>query len=203
MAWTIKGDYFENCNCDILCPCITSSMQEPADNDRCRVPLVCHIDEGAFDDVALDGLNFIMVADTPAIMGEGNWRVALYIDERATDSQRNALGAILSGEHGGVPEMLAGVTGEVLGVKYVPIDYEIDGKRRRVAVPGIMDFQVDGVTAAGGDAVMEITNVRHPMGTSLAIAKSENGQYDDADYNFAFDNTGKNGHYSAFAWQGG
>ncbi len=203
MAWTIKGDYFENCNCDILCPCITSSMQAPADNDRCLVPLACHIDEGAFDDVNLDGLNFILVADTPAVMGEGNWRVALYIDERADEPQRNALGAILSGEHGGVPEMLGAVTGEVLGVKYVPIQYEIDGARRRVTVPEIMDFEVTGVFAPESEAVMEITNVHHPMGTALAIAKSDTGRYDDSDYNLAFDNTGKNGHYSAFAWQGG
>ena len=43
MSWEITGEYFENCNCDILCPCITSSLQGPADNERCQVPLIIHI----------------------------------------------------------------------------------------------------------------------------------------------------------------
>ena len=76
--------------------------------------------------------------------------------------------------------MLAALTGEVLGIKYVPIQYEIDGKRRRVVVPGIMEIQVEGVIATGHDEVMEITNVRHPMGTSLAVAKADHGHYDEA-----------------------
>jgi len=203
MAWQIEGDYFENCSCDILCPCITSSLQGPADYERCLVPLVCHIHRGSYEDVSLDGLSFAMVVDSPAVMSEGNWRVALYIDERASDSQRNALGAILSGEHGGVPEMLAGVTGEILGVKYVPITYVIDGKRRRAEIPGIMEVEVEGLTVPGEDAVMEITNVHHPMGTRLPIAKGLVGRYKDSDYDFAFDNTGRNGHFREFAWQGG
>ena len=203
MAWKLTGEYFENCNCDILCPCITSSIQEPADNDRCYVPLICHVDEGSFDDVSLDGLNFILVVDSPAVMGEGNWRVAGYIDERANDSQRDALGAILSGDHGGTPEMLKSLIGEHLGVKFVPIQYTSVNGRRRVEVPGIMEFEVEGITSPGSDEVMEITNVFHPMGSNLPITKSLHGQYDDPDYDLAFDNTGKNGHYREFAWQGG
>jgi hypothetical protein len=38
MAWQLSGEYLENCNCEILCPCITSSLQGPADNERCYVP---------------------------------------------------------------------------------------------------------------------------------------------------------------------
>jgi hypothetical protein len=202
MAWRIAGDYFENCSCNVLCPCITSSLQEPADYDRCRVPLVCQIREGSFDDVSLDGLCFIVVADTPAVMGEGNWRVGVYIDERADERQTDALGTILSGEAGGPLSVLAPLIGEQLGVKKVPIQYESDGHRRRVVVPGIMEFEVEGITAPESDEVMEITNTIHPMGANLAIATSTKGVYDDPDFNLSFDNTGKNGHYREFAWQG-
>ena len=104
MTWNIKGEYFENCNCDILCPCLTSGMQGPGDQERCLVPMICKIHKGAFNEVQLDGLNFIMVIDAPAIMSEGNWTVALYIDEAADEAQRQAIIAILSGGHGGVPE---------------------------------------------------------------------------------------------------
>jgi hypothetical protein len=202
MTWKLQGEYFENCNCDILCPCITSSMQGPADYDRCLVPLIANIRKGSFEDMTLDGLNFIMVIDAPAVMSEGNWRVAVYIDERATDDQRQVLGSILSGVNGGPPQMLAGLIGEQLGVKFVPITYTSDNLRKRVEVPGIMEFEVEGITAPGSDTAIEITNVAHPMGSNLPIAKSLSGSYNDPDYDFAFDNTGKNGHYREFIWQG-
>lgn len=202
MTWQIQGEYFENCNCDILCPCITSSMQGPADYDRCLVPLIANIHKGTFQDVTLDGLNFIMVMDSPAVMSEGNWRAAVYIDERASGDQRQALGAILSGAHGGPPQMIAGLIGEQLGVKYVPITYTSDGLHKRVEVPGIMEFEVEGITAPESDTAIEISNVAHPMGANLPVAKSLKGIYNDPDYDFAFDNTGRNGHYREFVWQG-
>ena len=45
MAWKLEGDYFGNCSCDVLCPCLTSYMQAPADTERCLVPLVARVDD--------------------------------------------------------------------------------------------------------------------------------------------------------------
>ena len=87
-------------------------------------------------------------------------------------------------------------------MKKVPIQFEMSGLRRRVVVPGIMEFEVEGITAPDSDKVMEITNTVHPMGSDLPIAKSLKGVYNDPDYDFAFDNTGKNGHFREFSWQG-
>jgi hypothetical protein len=200
MAWQLRGEYLENCNCDILCPCITSSLLGPADHERCYVPLVMHISEGYSDGVRLDDLNAILVVDSPAVMASGGWRVAVYLDERADERQREALGAVLSGAHGGPPAMLAGLVGEQLGVKFVPITFTSDGDRKRVEVPGIMEFEVEGLHAPDSP-VMEIVNVFHPMGSNLPIARSVIGRYNDPDFGFSFDNTGKNGHFREFAWQ--
>ncbi len=201
MAWQLTGEYLENCNCDILCPCITSSLQGPADNERCYVPLAMHIREGHSDDVRLDGLNAVLVVDSPAVMAEGGWRVAVYLDERADEQQRAALGEVLSGARGGPPEMLAGLVGEQLGVKFVPISFSSDGDRKRVEVPGIMEFEIEGLHSPNSAGVMEIVNVFHPMGSNLPIARSITGRYSDPDYGLSFDNTGKNGHFREFAWQ--
>ena len=182
MSWQLRGEYLENCNCDILCPCITSSLQGPADNERCYVPLAMHISEGHNDGVRLDGLNAVLVVDSPAVMGQGGWRVAVYLDERADEQQREALGAVLSGARGGPPEMLAGLVGEQLGVKFVPISFTSDRYRKRVEVPGIMEFEVEGLRAPDSPAVMEIVNVFHPMGSNLPIARGVTGRYNDPDY---------------------
>ena len=201
MAWQLKGEYLENCNCDILCPCITSSSLGPADNERCYAPLAIHISEGHSDGVRLDGLNAVLVVDSPAVMGDGGWRVAVYIDERADETQREAFGAVLSGAQGGPPGMLAALVGEQLGVKFVPISFTSDVNRKRVEVPGIMEFEVEGLHAPNSSGVMEIVNVLHPMGTNLPIARSITGRYSDPDYDLSFDNTGKNGHFREFSWQ--
>ena len=35
MAYQITGTYFENCNCDVACPCGASNLVLPATNERC------------------------------------------------------------------------------------------------------------------------------------------------------------------------
>jgi hypothetical protein len=200
MSWSIHGDYLENCNCDVLCPCITSSLQAPADHERCFVPLALRIETGSADGVSLDGLGAVLVCDTPQVMGEGGWRVAVYIDEDADDAQREALASILSGARGGPPALLAGLVGELLGVKYVPMEWLQDGERRGVTIPGILDIEVEGLRAPEAGGVMTIANIMHPMGPDLALARSRRGTYADDMGIAAFDNTGLNGHYRAFDW---
>ncbi len=200
MTWSLEGEYMENCSCDVLCPCITSSMTGAADTERCLVPLALHIDKGEKDGVSLDGLNAVMVVDAPQVMADGGWRVAVYLDERADEQQQAALGEILSGELGGPPATLAGLVGEQLGVRVVPINYTSEEGRKRVEVPGIMDFEIEPLRNPETGEVHEITATIHPMGSNLAIAKSVRGHFDD--FGLSFDNTGKNGHYREFAWQG-
>jgi hypothetical protein len=202
MAWTLDGEYFENCSCEILCPCVTSSLAGPADSERCQVPMFMHIDRGEKDGVSFDGLNAVLVIDSPQVMGEGGWRVGLYIDERADESQRGALGEILSGAVGGPPAMLTPLLGEMLGVKYVPITFESDDAHKRGEVPGIMEVEIEPVTNPETGAVLEITNTIHPFGSNLPIARSVEGRYNDPDFGLSFDNTGKNGHFRQFSWSG-
>jgi hypothetical protein len=198
MSWSLQGEYMENCSCDVLCPCITSSMAGPADTERCLVPLALHIEKGEKDGLSLDDLNAVMVVDSPQVMGEGGWRVAVYLDERADEEQQAALGAILSGELGGPPALLAGLVGEQLGVRVVPIRYTSEEGRKRVEVPGIMDFEIEPVRNPETGEVLEVTSTIHPMGSNLPIARSVRGHFDD--FGLAFDNTGKNGHYREFVW---
>lgn len=202
MSWQLKGEYFENCSCDVLCPCVTSALQEPGDAERCWVPLFLRVDDGHFADTRLDGLNVVMVIDSPPRMADANWRVGLYLDERASEQQQQALLAILSGEHGGVPEMLRPLIGEQLGVKVAPIHYSGEGHRRRGEIPGIAEFDVENIVVAASGEPVTIKNVFHPMGSELPVSRSHVGRFDDPDFGLAFDNAGKNGHISQFDWRG-
>src|ERR1700751_210950 len=95
--WHLSGDYFENCNCSVVCPCFVSKnapLTSRPTEGVCDVAFAFHIESGSYDGTALDGLNVALAVHTPGPMADGNWSVAAYIDERADEKQTEALGAI-------------------------------------------------------------------------------------------------------------
>ena len=134
MAWRLDGTYFESCSCDEVCPCTWSALTAKATLDRCRALLAYHVDSGEIDGVDVSGLSFALFLDTPPVMGEGNWRVGVYLDDAASDRQAEQLGAVLSGQLGGPPAMLGPLIGEMLGVEKAPITYSDDGRGHHVRI---------------------------------------------------------------------
>jgi hypothetical protein len=202
-AWSIAGEYFENCNCAVACPCLFSTqapLTSTPTEGTCEAGFAFHVDRGAFGDVALDGLNVALVTRTPGPMIEGNWAVALYVDERADGRQREALQAIFTGQAGGVMGELAPLISEVLGVKAAPIRYAVEGKRRSVEIPGVMAVAVRPVpSVVGEDAELVATNAHAFAPEGVAIAVGEPGST-WADYGLRWDNSGRNGLYAAIRW---
>jgi hypothetical protein len=199
--WQISGEYFENCNCDVVCPCLFSpnpQLTSAPTQGACEVGFGFHIDRGRFGDTALDGLNVGVMARTPGAMAEGNWSVGLYLDERADETQRGALQAIFTGGAGGVMSNLAPLIGNVLGVKAVPINWTKDGKRRSLEIPGIAHLAVHAAPALG-NAEIWATNAHPfaPEGVSMAVGDPDSIW---EDYGMRWDNSGKNGHYAPLSW---
>src|SRR5690348_3902487 len=127
MAWKVEGDYFENCNCDLMCQCVF--LNDP-NQGHCDVGVAWHVQKGDFDGTRLDGLNVVGVVHSPANMTKGNMEIALYLDSKADGKQAEALGKIFSGGAGGHMAAIAPLISKVLGVKSVPIEFKIDGKVR-------------------------------------------------------------------------
>ena len=88
MAWSVEGTYIEACNCEAACPCIFLS---PPTEGECKAVVGWHVDKGRHGDTSLDGLNAALIAYAPGNMKDGQWKVALYLDERGNDAQRTAL----------------------------------------------------------------------------------------------------------------
>ena len=199
--WQIAGDYFENCNCDVVCPCLFSTnapLTSKPTTGACELPIAFHINSGSYGNVTLDGLNVVMIARSPGRMGEGNWSVALYLDERANEQQRQALEAIFSGSAGGPLGALAPLISTVLGAKSVPIIYQIEGKRRSVEIPNIMHLAVQPLPSLDPNNEIWALNA-HPFSPKLAMAVGDqNSTW--ADYGMNWDNSGKNGHYASINW---
>jgi hypothetical protein len=200
MAWSVQGTYFENCNCDFVCPCIVSGLTEPATQDRCNNVFAFHVDRGEVDGVDVSGKSVVLVLDAPAMMGEGNWRVGLIMDATASPEQADALAGVLSGQLGGPMAMLAPLIGEMMGMEYAPIDYVDDGVRHSVKVGDLVDVEIEDVVIPGNESgeILRLSGVVHPVGSTITLAKGARGRVEA--FGLSFGNAGKNGHSAPFAW---
>src|ERR1700692_694585 len=86
---------------------------------KCTVLVAWHIDKGNFGAVQLNGLNVALLATTPGHMMQTKWKVALYLDDKASGTQQKALGGIFSGQAGGHLAVLGPLIGGVRGSKAV------------------------------------------------------------------------------------
>lgn len=200
--WHISGEYFESCNCAVVCPCLFSTNRpftsKPTEG-FCDTAYACHINTGSHGDVVIDDLNAVMMAHMPGSFAEGNWSIALYLDERADAWQRRALQAIFSASAGGPLGIIAPLISTVLGVKFVPITFKVEGKRRSIEIPKTMHIAVKALPSTG-DSQNEIWALNaHPLAPRLALAVGDQDSVWE-DYGMSWDNSGKYGHYASISW---
>jgi hypothetical protein len=202
MAWQIRGEYFETCSCDYLCPCPTSNLTARPTQGWCTFAFVQHIEQGQYDGVTLDGLNFAIIGRTPEEMAKGNWTVGVITDERASPEQQQAIVAIASGQAGGPMAPLSGLISNFAGVEARPIRFDKDGLQRSASIPEMLDQALEGVAGANGSEPIYLDNVGHPVNTRLALAHGTRSHVHA--FGIDWDNTsGKNnGHFAPFDWRG-
>jgi hypothetical protein len=131
-------------------------------------------------------------------MADGNWRVGVFMDQRASDQQAGKLGGVFSGEMGGPMGALAPLISEMLGIERAPITYTDDGRRHRVVIGDAVDIEIEDFIPAGGQEVSRLTGMAHPANSTLTIARATASRVDA--FGLQFSNNGKNGHSAPFAW---
>jgi hypothetical protein len=79
-----------------MCPC-NFSFDHGATYDYCRVTLVFDIRSGEIEGTDVGGRTLALIADTPKVMTEGNWRVGIFVDDGASDEQVEKLTGVFGG----------------------------------------------------------------------------------------------------------
>jgi hypothetical protein len=133
-------------------------------------------------------------------MAEGNWRVGVYLDDAASDSQAERLGAVLSGQLGGPPAMLAPLIGEMLGVEKASITYSEDGRGHHVRIGDAIDVGVTDFVALEGQDPVRLTNVFHPSNTTLTVAPAMAAHL--STFGIDWGREGQSGFSAPFSWAG-
>jgi hypothetical protein len=180
MSFAVEGDYFETCQCDVSCPCI---WQKPADREECDLIIAWHVSKGEKDGVDLSDMNAVLAVHAPKQMTDGGWKVALYVDDRATPEQSEALGAVFSGGAGGHLAALAPLIGEVAGVAPAAITFDRSNGSLHAEVAGVLTMSAEEINGMDGASTPVITNplmgaITQPLTQAKAGDVSYHGHWD-------------------------
>jgi hypothetical protein len=200
VSWRLSGTYFENCNCDVACPCAVSGFILPGDNERCIVLLAFRVDSGEIDGVDVSGLSYAVVADAPGAMAEGNWRVGLLLDAAASPEQADALAAVGLGQRGGRRRRSTPSSASCSALESAEIELVEDGPRHSVRIGDFADVEVEDFWPEGADEPTRLTGVPHPVSTTLTAARATRSRV--RAFGIELDAVGKNGHAAPFSWTG-
>ena len=200
MAWRLEGAYTENCNCEVVCPCVASAFAAPATYDRCTAMFAWHIESGEVDGTDVSDLSVVLVLDTPRQMSEGNWRVGMFMDDRASEEQAEKLGGIFSGQMGGPLANFVPLISENLGMEVASIEHIDDGLRHRVRVGDAIDVEIeDLVSPVDPDGPLpKLTQTRHPANSDMTPARSLSARVQGLGIDFSGE--GKSGISTRFSW---
>jgi hypothetical protein len=204
--WHVAGDWFDVCKCTVPCPC--TFAQAPSEGD-CEGVLAWHIREGRYGDVPLNGLNVVGLGafEGNVWAGEAKVTVGMFLDERADERQREALQMIFGGQAGGWPGEFANFIGEVRGIEYVPIEFEIadDLAFWRAEVPGKVDARAEALTGPTTPPGKRV-QVHNPPGAEVGpgqVATWGRATADRAEgFGFSWDWAGRSSKHFPFEWSG-
>ena len=194
--WKLQGDYFEGCNCDSICPCLFFS--DP-DKGFCNVAVAWHVEKGHYDGTQLDRLNAVAVFVAPGNMfSVPKWKAALYLDDSATEEQKEALSKIFSGQSGGFFAAPANFIGEMLGIKSAPITFGMEGKRRWLHIPDYLNLEIEAIKGGDQNKDSVVTNPAFTVAPGYDPVISRSTKHSYKDLGLEWDSSGKNGFYSKF-----
>ena len=185
--WKASGDWFDVCKCNIPCPC--EFAQAPT-YEECGGILAYHIKKGNYGDIPLDDLNVLALGSFKGNIwtGDGLTRVnmAIFFDEKANEKQREALNMIFSGRAGGFMAEFAKLIGEIRGIEYASIKFELadDLSYWSAEIPGKILARAEaltGPTTPPGKRVQTINPPGSEVGPGGGVATWGRSLADEAD----------------------
>ena len=170
MGWQVAGSYFEGCNCEAICPCRSVHGQPGGASTYgvCFGVLSWHVQHGHAGELDLSDLMVVMTLRYhDKVQPSTKWEVVLYVDDRATDEQGDALAAIFLGRAGGtVARQYGPAIGDVHTIRRARIRLEHVARRKRIDVAGYITVEAEGPASGENDVRCGIPGYDHP-GTEL------------------------------------
>ncbi len=181
MAYEIEGKLLEVCTCNVLCPCWVG---EDPDYKTCDTTIAWGIEKGTIDGVAVGGLTFAVSAHIPKnILIPKSWKAVVFVDERATPQQEDALLRLFTGQLGGPVADLAGLIGEVVAVERAPITFSVEGGSGRLTIGQRVEAEMAPfIGATGNPTTLAETVFSTIPGSPVYASKASRYNRDGSDH---------------------
>lgn len=143
-SFKVKAMSLEACSCAHGCNCQFGGFPNEG---ICEFLIGYEVRDGKFGDVNLNGVKFVVAAKYPNAIHEGNGHVALFIDDKATADQVNAIATICTGAQGGMPwEAIAATVTRLEGPIQKPISMNLNGPRSSFSVEDVLEVSATPLT---------------------------------------------------------
>lgn len=206
--WNLSGDWFDVCKCNIPCPC--TFAQTPSYGD-CDGVLAYHIKKGQYGEISLDGLNVLALSYFKGNIWSGNTKVdiAVFFDERANKEQRDALNMIFTGRVGGFMAEFANLIGEVRGIEFAPIKFEIadDLAYWSAEIPGKVFAKGEALTGPMTPTGKRVQTINAPgsevgPGTVATWGTAVTDEVNAPEVRYQWKRSGRSSKHIPFNWSG-
>lgn len=200
MTYHLEGRLLEVCDCRVLCPCW---IGEDPDNGTCNSVLAYHFDAGTIDGIDVAGRTVAGVAHIPGNVLHGNFQMALYIDEGASDAQFDAIVNVWSGKRGGPVAELAKLVGEVVSIERAPIRFDVEGGRGTLTVGEVSHAELEPYTGPDGSTTTLTNTIFSTVpGAPVFVGKASRYRSKHPALGHDLDLTGHNALQSTFVFDG-
>jgi hypothetical protein len=170
MSYHREGRLLEVCNCRVLCPCWIGEDPDPG---TCDTIVAWHFDKGQADGVDVAGTTIAIIAHLPGNILKGNWRVAVYVSDNASEKQQEALLKVYTGKLGGPVADLVKLIGEVVSVERAPISFEVQGGKGTIKIGEVAYAELEPYQGAtGGNTTLSDTIFSTVPGAPVFVGKS-------------------------------
>lgn len=195
--YQLSGSFFELCDCQSICPCWVGQLP---DEGRCTGAFAWKIEAGKIGDLDVAGRSVVSVSFHTGHRNTGGQEVYVFIDDKASDAQYDALLKTFIGRNGGPLGELSQLMGSLQGHERAPIDLTATGNFLSVTVGRVITG--DAEVLRGGDG--EITQLAHGslsnvLGTPAEVGRSSAFRIDLGIRNLSVEVRGRaamRGHFS-------
>lgn len=168
-TYVLDGTLLEACSCGGPCPCWVG---DDPDDGKCDAVIAYAISGGQIQGVDVSGLMLVHVTQIPGNILAGNWRLVIYIDDKATPVQQQAILDAFSGKLGGPLADQATLFGEVVAIHTVPIDHQVREGKGTLRMGNTLDAEMTPYTNALGQPTM----LHNAMFSTLPVSPAYMGK---------------------------
>jgi hypothetical protein len=180
MSYQLEGQLLEVCSCEVLCPCWIGELP---DGGTCEGVVAYHIDNGTVNGVDVSGHTFALAGFIPGKAIDGNWKAVLFVDDGASDTQRDAILKAFSGELGGPLADVAQLVGEVVAVEQTPISFQVVEGKGTLKIGSVVDAEMAPYLGPTGDVTtLHETVFTTIPGSPAYVSKASHYKRNSAQY---------------------